>query len=88
MGLPGVDLEDVSSYKLHDGSLDHLDAVVLPVPGKGSCSFLKPFVLRGGKVYACCRTAKQRDAVKVFPAGSVVVCDNENAIVKALEKTR
>ncbi len=88
MGLPGVDLEDVSSYKLHDGSLDHLDAVVLPVPGKGSCSFLKPFVLRGGKVYACCRTAKQRDAVKVFPAGSVVVFDNENAIVKALEKTR
>ena len=34
MGLPGVDLEDVSSGKLQDGTLDHLDTVVLPVPDK------------------------------------------------------
>ena len=86
MGLPRVDLEDVSSYKLHDGVLDHLDAVVLPVPDKESCSLLVPFVSRGGKVYASCRTQKQRDAVKAFPAGSVVICDDENAIVKTLEK--
>ncbi len=86
MGLPGVDLEDVSSHKLQDGSLDHLDAVVLPVPGKDSCSFLKLFVSRGGKVYACCRTKKQRDAVKAFPAGSVVICGDESALVKVLEK--
>ena len=84
MGLPGVDLEDVSSHKLHDGSLDHLDAVVLPVPDKESCGFLAPFVSRGGKVYACCRTQKQRDVVKAFPAGSIVVCENENAIVKSI----
>ena len=88
MGLPGVDLEDVSSGKLQDGTLDHLDAVVLPVPDKEACNFLKAFASRGGKVYACCRTKKQRDAVKAFPAGSVVVCENENVIVKALEKTR
>lgn len=86
MGLPGVDLEDVSSYKLHDGVLDHLDAVVLPVPDKKACGFLKSFALRGGKVYACCRTKEQRDAVKALPAGSVVVCDDGNAIVTALER--
>ena len=84
MGLPGVDLEDVSHHPIQDGILDHLDAVVLPVPDTKSCSFLKPFVSRGGKVYACCRTKEQRDAVKAFPAGSVVVCDDEAAIVKVI----
>ena len=84
MGLPGVDLEDVSHHPIQDGILDHLDAVVLPVPDTKSCSFLKPFVSRGGKVYACCRTKKQRDAVKAFPAGSVVVCESKEAVAKAI----
>ena len=84
MGLPGVDLEDVSHHPIQDGILDHLDAVVLPVPDKKSCRFLKPFISRGGKVYACCRTKEQRDVVKAFPTGSVVVCDDEAAIVKAI----
>ena len=86
MGLPGVDLEDVSSHKIQDGVLDHLDAVVLPVPDRKALNILSSFTSRGGKVYVCCRTKEQRDAVKTFPAGSVVVCDDEDAIVRAISE--
>jgi glutamine amidotransferase-like uncharacterized protein len=86
MGQPGIDLEDVSSHKLDDGVLDHLDAVVLPVPTVSACRFLAQFVSRGGKVYACCRTKEQRNAVKALPADGVVVCDDEHAVVKAVQR--
>ena len=86
MGLPGVDLDDVGSGKLQDGVLDHLEAVVLPVPDKESCDFLASFVSRGGRVYACCRTKAQRKAVKLLPVGDVVVCADEDAVVEAVSQ--
>lgn len=84
MGMPHIDVKDVSSSAMYDGVLDHLDIVVLPSPGKSSCAALAPFVERGLTVYACARTASARAALLALPAERVKAFENEKALADAI----
>lgn len=84
MGMPHVNLKDVSASAMYDGVLDHLDIVVLPSPGKSSCAALAPFASRGVMVYACARTKAARAALRVLPAERVKVFADEKALAAAI----
>ena len=84
MGMPHVNLKDVSASAMYDGVLDHLDIVVLPSPGKSSCAAIAPFASRGVMVYACARTKAARAALRVLPAERVKVFADEKALAAAI----
>ena len=84
LGMPNIDVKDVSTSALFDGVLDHLDIVVLPSPDKSSCAALAPFASRGVTIYACARTKAARTALSVLPAERVKVFGDEKALAAAI----
>ena len=81
MGMPHVNLKDVSASAMYDGVLDHLDIVVLPSPGKSSCAALAPFASRGVMVYACAADTSDPSgsAARAARRKSEGVCRREGA---------